>query len=311
MMEKNSLHQFEEYLRIEKNSSPHTISNYLRDLAQLSSHYPHQKLEELTTTELRRYLSELFRHKKPTSIMRHLSSIKNYYRFLLKRGLIATSPAYHLPGPKVPKKLPSFLIQEEMSQLLSRPVAPVTPLAIDEKKPGKDLLERSVIELLYGTGLRVAELIGLKLSDMGQGSSRSAKDGQHIDHDMTWLKILGKGQKSRMVPLPGKTKLALNEYLLVRGQAPGFLFIHPNGKPLNARWVQRLVSRVAKEAGIMKKTTPHTLRHSFATHLLEEGADLRGIQELLGHESLSTTQKYTQVGLQQLIDVYDKAHPKA
>lgn len=274
---------FADYLRFEKGYSRHTLKNYLADLDHLKTFAGERELMSLDARTLRSYVASLFGELQPASIARRLSSVRSYYRYLLRQGFLETSPAEDLTLPKLPKKLPRFLVQEEAGRVVE-----------NESDKARD---RAILELLYGTGIRVGELTGLVL--------------KNVDLEEGWIRVRGKGNKERIVPMGGKARIALESYLKERGKADGPLFPGSQGRPLTERTVQRIVKGSALKAGIVKRTTPHTLRHSYATHLLEAGADLRGIQELLGHSNLSTTQKYTQVSLQHLMDVYDKAHPKA
>jgi len=286
-MSQNSLQLFLKYLKFEKGYSLHTVESYLLDLKQLQDFLGPCCLEKVETDRLRSYLASLFGNKQPTSIARKLSSIKSYYRFLVRQGFLEKSPAEELSLPKLPKKLPRFLIQDEAKVL----VESVTPKNLPSCR------DRALLELLYGTGLRVGEITKLDLTD--------------INLEEGWLRVCGKGNKERVVPVGTKAIEAVKGYLVERGRESGPLFLNSQRERLTARSVQRIVKKASLGAGIMKRTTPHTLRHSFATHLLEEGSDLRGIQELLGHSSLSTTQRYTQVSLQHLMEVYDKAHPRS
>lgn len=281
------LQAFLDYLKYEKAYSVHTVQSYRIDLQQLFSFLGGRNPENIDSQKLRSYIASLFGKAQPQSISRKLSSIRAFFRFLLKKGALEKSPAEGLTLPKLPKKLPAFLIQDEAKALVE---------SVDGA--GRSgLRDRAVLELLYGTGIRVGELVKLDLL--------------HLDLEEGWIKVRGKGNKERVVPVGGKALEALSEYLRGRGKENGPLFINSQRARLTPRSIQRIVKRRKNQAGIMKKTTPHTLRHSFATHLLEEGADLRGIQELLGHSSLSTTQRYTQISIQHLMEIYDKAHPRA
>ena len=281
------LQQFVNYLKYEKAYSAHTVQSYRIDLQQLFSFLGDGKPEKIDSQKLRSYIASLFGKAQPQSIARKLSSIRAFFRFLLKKGFLEKSPAEGLTLPKLPKKLPAFLIQDEAKALVE---------SVDGT--GRSgVRDRAVLELLYGTGIRVGELVKLDLL--------------HLDLQEGWIKVRGKGNKERVVPVGGKALEAVSEYLRGRGRENGPLFINSRRARLTPRSIQRIVKRRKTQAGIMKKTTPHTLRHSFATHLLEEGADLRGIQELLGHSSLSTTQRYTQISIQHLMEIYDKAHPRA
>lgn len=274
-MKKEPLAAFADYLKYEKGYSAHTLKNYLADLDHLRDFVKDASLEGLDARTLRSYVASLFGRLQPASIARRLSSVRTFYRYLLRQGVLNSSPAEGLSLPKLPKKLPRFLVQEEAGRLMGSEKA----------------RDKAILELLYGTGIRVGELTGLQFS--------------HVNLDDGWIRVRGKGKKERIVPMGEKAREALRAYLAERGSASGDLF------HLTSRTVQRIVKKSALQSGILKRTTPHTLRHSYATHLLEAGADLRGIQELLGHGNLSTTQRYTQVSLQHLMDVYDKAHPKA
>lgn len=274
---------FSEYLKFEKGYSAHTLKNYLADLDHLKAHLKNADWKRVTSTDLRSYLASLFGKLQASSTSRRLSSIRSFYRFLIRKGILESSPAEGLILPKLPKKLPRFLVQDEARQLMD--------VKSDKSR------DRAILELLYGAGIRVSELVGLNHSD--------------LDLEEGWVKVRGKGNKERVVPLGSKAIEALLDYFKERGREAAPLFVNSGGERLTVRTVQRLVKKSAVLSGILKRTTPHTLRHSYATHLLEEGADLRGIQELLGHTSLSTTQKYTQVSLQHLMEIYDKAHPKA
>ncbi len=284
--------EFEKFLKFERGYSSYTVLNYLSDLEQFQKHFG-APLEKAKETDLRQFAASLFGKVKPVSVLRKISCLRTYYRFLLKRGVIARSPAETLSLPKAPKPLPRFLIQDEAKALVE---------TVSSEKPS-GIRDRAVLELLYGCGIRVGELVGLDIA--------------HVDFEEGWIRVRGKGNKERVVPVGAKALEALSAYLKLRGRDAGALFLSnlkegsSRSRRLTSRTIQRIVRVRAVGAGLLKRTTPHTLRHSYATHLLEEGADLRGIQELLGHSNLSTTQRYTQVSLQHLMEVYDKAHPKA
>ena len=282
-----SLQAFSKYLKFEKSYSSHTVQGYLSDLRQLFAFFGSCELEEIRPRDLRRYISSLFGKVQPRSVARKLSSIKSFFRYLVRRGSLDQFPAEDLTLSRLPKKLPHFLIQDEAKALI-------------ESVIGRDPLsrrDRAILELLYGTGIRVGELTRLHLSD--------------LDLEERWIRIRGKGNKERLVPLGSQASQRIEDYFKDRGRGEGPLFLSSRRERLTSRTVQRIVRKRSLTSGTMKRTTPHTLRHSFATHLLEEGADLRGIQELLGHSSLSTTQRYTQISVQHLMEVYDKAHPRA
>lgn len=286
-MNRDPVEIFSEYLRHERGYSVHTIDSYQRDLRQFFSFLGIRDVARIHSVLVRSFVSSLFGQVQSASIVRKLSAIRSFFKFMVKSGVIDQSPAEELALPKVPKKLPRFLIQDEAKALVET----------RHEDDFSGLRDCAIVELLYGTGIRVSELTKL--------------NRDNLDLEEGWIKVQGKGNKERIIPLGGKALSALNEYLKIRGNESGAFFGNRQRERLTPRSVQRIVKRKAVSSGILKRTTPHTLRHSFATHLLEEGADLRGIQELLGHSSLSTTQRYTQVSLQHLMEIYDKAHPKA
>ena len=241
---------------------------------------------------LRCYLNLLFQKNEAASIARKLSCLRSFFKYFVKTGVLLENPANAIHSPKIPKKLPRFLNVDEVSAMLA--------VNFDIKKFGKR--DRAILELLYSSGLRVSELVDLNLDQ--------------VDFDSSMVLVHGKGNKERLVPMGAYAERALKDYLLERQTAqhsedPDAFFLNKNGTRLTVRTVQRLVAQVILQMGLSKNVTPHTLRHSFATHMLGSGADLRTIQELLGHESLSTTQKYTHVSIEELSQVYDKAHPKS
>lgn len=278
------------YLKTERNYSPHTISNYARDLRFLTGLFKGKKVDR---TAAREYLLALEKkHYSRRSIARKLSSARSFYRYLSREKLVDLNPFENLPTPKLPRKLPNFLYPEEITRLFKAP---------DHVSPN-GLRDQAILEVIYGTGLRVIEIARMNLGD--------------VDYDEGEIKVLGKGSKERIVLFGSRAKSALREYLaggrqklLLNGKSSA-LFINRRGGRLTARSVERLIAHYAKKAGILKKVTPHTLRHSFATHLLAGGADLRMVQELLGHASLSTTQVYTHITKERLKEVYDSAHPR-
>ena len=285
---------FVQYLQTERNASPHTLEAYQRDLEQFAAFIrekvdPGLTIHQLTHLHIRRYLAAIHLGVAKSTAGRKLAAIRALCRFLLRRGLIATNPAELVSSPKREKKLPFHLNIDEATTLVEAPREP-------ELLPQRD---RAILELLYSSGLRVSELTGLNVGgiDFAGGSVR----------------VLGKGNKERIVPLGSKAAAALQNYLESRGgpAAGAPLFTNARGGRLTRRSVGRIVDRYMRHLTTMKKASPHTLRHTFATHLLESGADLRAIQEMLGHASLSTTQKYTHLSIDKLLEVYDKAHPKA
>ena len=313
---------FSKYLGVERNYSPRTLEVYLRDVTALREHLRAKKgrdvpLAKLSAIDVRSQLAALFGHNGPATISRKLSSVRAFCRFLMKRGVIEANPAAAIRGPKKPKGLPRALDVDDAFRLVEAPTATgrTTHRALSANEDARHtmlrLRDQALLELLYSTGLRVSEACALDTTD--------------IDRDRYGVPIVvvrrGKGGKSRDVPLGGAADRALLAYLparrsLVRdghiaaasGQA---LFVNAWGERLTPRSVQRMVKRWTIAGGVHADATPHGLRHSFATHLLDEGVDLRSIQELLGHASLASTQIYTKVSLDHLMKVYDDAHPRS
>ncbi|NTV49302.1 MAG: tyrosine recombinase XerC [Geobacteraceae bacterium] len=285
---------FTAYLQTERDVSPHTLAAYSSDLAQLLAFVMREKGETATAQDidhllLRRYLAGLSKDTKKSSIGRKLAAIRSFFRFLLRRGTITGNPAELVATPKKEQRLPFHLDIDQATTLMEAPD--------DEQKYA--LRDRAILELLYSSGLRVSELTGLDI------------DGLDLVGGM--VRVTGKGGKERIVPVGGRALQALKNYLDLRGdhEAKGALFLNTRGGRINRRSVARVVEVHVTRIAAFKRISPHTLRHTFATHMLEGGADLRAIQELLGHASLSTTQKYTHVSIDRLMDIYDKAHPKA
>jgi len=301
----DAIERYLRYLTDERNASPHTLRNYSSDLHQFRDFLKHSlsaaqvDIAAVDALQIRAYLASLFRdHKQKASIARKLAAIRAFFKFLVRDGLVAKNPAEFVATPKLAKKLPRIMTEEETNNLLDR-IAEAVPASEPMLKR-----DRAILELLYASGLRVSELAGLDL--------RSVNFGDKL------VLVRGKGRKERMVPFGRKASDALEAYLPVRerilmdNRTSGHaLFLNARGRRLTTRSVDRLLKKYVKLYGPNVRVSPHGLRHAFASHLLAEGADLRAIQEMLGHASLSTTQKYTQVSIQQLIEVYDKAHPKA
>jgi integrase/recombinase XerC len=278
-----------------KRASPHTITNYARDLDQLRAFLIEKKhralhdLAKLDVIALRGFLAERHRSDATTSVLRKLSAIRGFLKHAKKAQWIKASPAALLDSPKRPKPLPRSVSVDEAFALCEAPH--------DEKTKLRDA---AVIELLYGSGLRVTELCNLDVDD--------------VDFRDASVRVLGKGRKERIVPFHDACAKALRAWLDARGDFtsdPAPLFVGVRGKRLHDAEVRRFLARYGNEAGARGRVHPHKLRHAFATHLLEGGADLRAIQELLGHASLSTTQRYTHVDVARLQRVYDAAHPRA
>jgi integrase/recombinase XerC len=308
---------FATYLTVERNYSPKTIEVYTRDVTALRAHLREKRgrdiaLAKLSALDIRSQLAALFGDNGPATIGRKLSSVRAFCRFLVKRGAVAGNVAAAIRGPKKPKSLPRALDVDDAFALVEAPTATGRTshrtLSADEEARHAVLRLRdaALLELVYSTGLRVSEACALDTTD--------------IDRDRYGTPIVlvrrGKGGKSREVPLGGAADRALVAYLperqaLVARGAGSALFVNASGDRLTPRSVQRMVKRWTIAAGVHAHATPHALRHSFATHLLDEGVDLRAIQELLGHASLASTQIYTKVSLDHLMRVYDDAHPRA
>jgi integrase/recombinase XerC len=297
---KNLIEKYRQYLEGERNSSPHTIRNYMREIKDLYGFLKEQNIcprdgepdaDRVDRQVLRRYLASRS-DLEPASIERKRSALRSFFHFLLREGIIQADPTETLVVPKRKKKQPEFLGPDEIIALIETP-------DISNVFGKRD---RAWLEMLYATGMRVGELAALNISeiDMLEGSA----------------KVMGKGRKERIAPLTSKAIDALRSYLQVRGELSGpdtddALFLNYRGGRLTARSIARLLNKYVIQCGMMRNISPHAIRHTFATHLLEMGADLRSIQELLGHESLSTTQRYTHLNVDYLKSVYDKAHPKA
>ena len=288
------IQQFTAYLQTERDVSPHTLGAYRSDLAQLLTFALREKGEDVSAQDidhllLRRYLAGISKDTRKSTIGRKLAAIRSFFRFLLRRGMIVKNPAELIATPKKEQRLPFHLDIDQATTLMEAPDA--------EQKYA--LRDRAILELLYSSGLRVSELTGLNIGELDQAAGM--------------VRVTGKGGKERIVPVGSRALEALQEYLAQRSgdSSRGAIFLNTRGGRINRRSVARVVDAHVMRIAAFKRISPHTLRHTFATHMLEGGADLRAIQELLGHASLSTTQKYTHVSIDRLMEVYDKAHPKA
>jgi integrase/recombinase XerC len=287
--------RFLAYLANERNASSHTIRAYAKDLSQLEgfarSRLGHQpRPSEIDLWLLRAFFADLHvRKAAATTTGRKLATFRSFFRFLCREGALARNPARSLVGPRKDLRIPVFLQENEAALLMDA----------SDKTKSSEPRDKAVLELLYSTGMRCAEIVGLAVED--------------VDRDNRSVRILGKGRKERWVPFGKQAGVALSNYLStrisVRGQDP--LFSGTGGRPISDRTVRRIVSRGLTRASIRTKASTHTIRHSFATHLLQRGGDLRSIQDLLGHSSLSTTQRYTHVNPKYLLDIYKQTHPKA
>ena len=280
---------FLDYLKYQKNYSAHTIKSYSKDIQQLIDFLKEQKIKELDYHLLRKFLVFLKeKNYQAKSIGRKVASLKSFFKFLSQKKLINSNPSVLLSSPKIPEKLPNFLTEEEVNKIL----------IIPKGNKFLDIRDRAILELLYGTGIRVGELVSLKIKDINL-----------LDES---IKVKGKGKKERIVPFGKPALKALIDYLERRKWIKEeIVFLNKSGKPITERSVERIIKKYGKLAGITKKITPHTFRHSFATHLLDRGADLRSVQELLGHERITTTQIYTHLTIEKLKELYLKTHPRA
>ncbi len=285
---KKHVDNFLNYLDIEKNYSEHTILNYKLDLIEFSTFIGRVKLDTVEYVQLRRFLSHLkAKEHKPRTLARKLSTLRSFFKYLQREGVVDENPTKILMSPKLDKPLPKFLTEEEMVAFIEAP------------KTNKDLgrRDRAILETLYSAGIRVSELVGLNLED--------------VDFIGNIAKVYGKGKKERIVPIGDKAIAAIKDYVEKRREKTRAVFLNKNGKRISTRAVIDITKKYIRQTCVNKDISPHVLRHSFATHLLNHGADLRSVQELLGHASLSTTQIYTHVSTDRLKKVYDKAHPRA
>jgi integrase/recombinase XerC len=296
-----ALAEFLHYLALEKNSSPNTVKSYREDVTQAVDFFRTRlggesaRPEQLSTRDVRAYLAWLHEQGYAKStVARRLAAVRSWCRFLCRQGVFKVNPADGLRGPRQDRKLPHFVQRDDMLRLLATPPA-AEPLGVRD---------RAILETLYSAGLRVSELTGLDVID--------------VDLDDGCATVRGKGRRERLALLGPHAVAALHLWLgqraiiTARGvRAPLALFLNRSGTRLSSRSVGRLLEKYLAHAGLDPRTSPHTLRHSFATHLLDAGADIRSVQELLGHRSLSTTQIYTHVTTQRLRDSYHQAHPRA
>ncbi len=291
------IRRFLESLRAERNASVHTLRAYGNELARFAEYLgPELRWKDVDHVTIRGFLSELHtRGLSKVSVARALAAVRSLYKWLAREGVVQQNPAKLVATPRLPKKLPRVPTTEEMNGLLN------SAMPESASFPERD---RAIFELLYGCGLRNSELVGIELGDIEEANGV--------------ILVRGKGKKQRYVPLEGAAAEALEAYrqrrqqlLNAAGKTTRRLFINQRGGPLTTRSVGRIVKQVAVQKGLPSDIHPHTLRHAFGTHMLSEGADLRAIQELLGHERLSTTQKYTQLSIGHVMEVYDRTHPRA
>ncbi len=284
------INDFIEYLVSSKGASSHTIRGYKKDIEEFFSLV--KKLpEEISKEDVLYYVSFCFKTGlSPSSVCRKLSSIRSFFKFLKKRGIVSESPVVGVRNPKMPRRLPRYLSYDEIAVLID--------------KGAQSPQEKAILEFMYATGVRVSELCALNIEDLDLSRMRA--------------KVKGKGKRERMVYFGERAKKALLEYLKERRKIvsrKGFpdkdaLFVTKRGR-ISDMTVRRILNRAAQRAGLPKKIYPHLVRHSFATHLLEEGMDIRALQELLGHKNIETTEVYTHVSIERLVEVYDRTHPRA
>jgi tyrosine recombinase XerC len=282
--------KFINYLKVERNASEHTIANYSIDLSVFKAFLGERDIGQIDHLVLRRFLAELrAKSYAKRTVARKLASLRSLFKFLYREGLIKKNPMTSISTPKLDKKLPVFLDVDKMKKLL--------------ECPGEDeasgLRDRALMETLYSTGIRVSELVGLDVDD--------------VDFISGVIKVFGKGSRERIAPIGEPALSAIRKYIDKRREVKDkdAVFLNKSGRRLSDRSVRRVINKHIRTCSIAEKISPHSLRHSFATHLLDRGADLRSVQELLGHMNLSTTQIYTHVTMDRLKSVYDKAHPRA
>jgi len=296
-----AVERFLTYLRVERNASDLTVKSYREDLTALAGYLAEARggappePGQITVLDLRGYVAAL--HEAgyaQTTIARRLASMRSFFRFGLREGWMQTNPAKPLRNPRRPRRLPHFLSGEEIGRLLAAP-ANSHPMG---------LRDRAILETMYSAGLRVSEVVGL--------------DQSNLDFDAELLRVRGKGRKERLAPVGSYAIRALQRWLAVRRVSarepagpPSPVFVNKFGRRLTTRSVGRMLEKYLRATGLDRRTTPHSLRHSFATHLLDRGADIRSVQELLGHKSLVTTQSYTHVSTAALRAAYQRAHPRA
>lgn len=280
--------KFLNYLKYEKNFSDHTIINYKIDLEEFYKYLDNKTTNEIDINNIREYLKELYNKKySPSSISRKVSSLKSYFKYLESENKIKENPMTLISNPKKEKKLPTFLNYNDLEKLLNAP----------DKESEEGIRNSLIIELLYSTGIRVSELVNIEI--------------KNINFEEHKILVLGKGNKERYVYYGSECTKKIEDYLKVRNAKTNYLLVNKHGNKLNERTVRKTIEEEAKKAGLTVHVTPHTLRHTYATHMLNEGADLKSVGDLLGHENLSTTQIYTHVSNERLRSVYLNSHPRA
>lgn len=290
----NLADQFINYLKVERGLANNTVQAYSRDLIRFFQFLERRDLSPVGVSQdqITEYAAELGRRLSARSLARNISSIKTFFRFLASEGKIKRSPARLIETPHLPSRLPGVLSYEEVERLLSQP----------DPASARGQRDRAMLELLYATGLRVSELIGLKVLS--------------INLEAGYVRTLGKGSKERAVPIGERAMETVKEYIssgrrrLGKGGSASYLFLNCRGRPMTRQGFWKIIRKYGIAAGIKKKITPHGIRHSFASHLLEAGADLRSVQVMLGHADISTTQIYTHVTRERLKEIHEKCHPR-
>lgn len=286
------IEDFESYLLLEKKYSKNTIVSYQNDLSKFKEYFIKEKksLKSLDNNDLKAYVQSINKSMSAKSVSRNISTLKSFYKFLMIEKYVNKSPLTNVVNPKVKKELPKVLSEEEVIKLLD--------FQINDNYGYRN---KAMLELMYSSGLRVSELINLKMTD--------------VDLELEVVRIFGKGSKERIIPLGAYASLALKEYItyyrgsLLKKKNSDYLFLSSRGDKMTRQAFFKILKKIAKEQGIKTEFSPHTLRHSFATHLLKHGADLRSIQELLGHSDVSSTQIYTHISNEKLKENYKEAHP--
>lgn len=291
---KERINEFLSYLTVEKGSSKHTLASYKKDLHQFSKSLKDKSIFDVSRSDISHYLARLSQKFSATSVARKISALKSFFHFLLREGYLKRDPTKEIKLPKLPKRLPKALTFGEVFKLLA---------GGDVEKTYLWPRDLAILELLYATGLRASEVVSLNLND--------------VNLEVSFVKCTGKGEKERIVPVGKKAIQALKDYLsklrskIVKNDKVVALFLDKNGTRLSRQGLFNLIKKYTDAAGISRRTSPHTLRHTFATHLLERGADLRSVQEMLGHANISTTQIYTSVSRERLKKIYSQSHPRA
>ena len=287
---KKLIEQFLRHLELERGSSQHTLRAYKKDLEEFQE-YTQKEAADIEMIDVRGFVALQIRNGlSKTTAGRRLAAVRSFLKFLIREGYLKSNPAKLVTTPKAEQHLPRFLSVDDVFALIEKP----DTTGFDNAR------DRAILELLYSSGLRVSELAGLNLEDL------DTREGL--------VKVRGKGKKERIVPLGSKAVEAIKTYMVEKillKKKNKALFLNKSGTPLSDRGIRRIVVKYARLIGVSGKVGPHTMRHTFASHLLQAGADLRVIQELLGHSSLSTTQKYTHIDIAHLMDIYDKAHPRS